>query len=89
MTNKRRIGVYVCHCGGNISDHVNVKEVADTLAKGIRSRGHADASVRLFGCFATGNDREIKEKKLDGLVIASCSRNFTCSRSAPWRNAPD
>ena len=31
MTDKRRIGVYVCHCGGNISDHVNVKEVAAAL----------------------------------------------------------
>ena len=23
----RRIGVYVCHCGGNISDHVDVEQV--------------------------------------------------------------
>jgi heterodisulfide reductase subunit A len=22
-----RVGVYICHCGGNISDHVDVKEL--------------------------------------------------------------
>ena len=27
-----RIGVYVCHCGGNISDHVDVDRVAEAAA---------------------------------------------------------
>jgi heterodisulfide reductase subunit A2 len=73
MTDKRRIGVYVCHCGGNISDHVNVKEVADTLLK------EAEVEVtrtHLFACSDASQQEmidEIKEKKLDGLVIASCS----------------
>ena len=31
----RRIGVYVCHCGGNISDYVDVERVVD----GIRDAG--------------------------------------------------
>jgi hypothetical protein len=31
----RRIGVYVCHCGGNISDYVDVEKVID----GIRDDG--------------------------------------------------
>jgi heterodisulfide reductase subunit A len=73
MTDKRRIGVYVCHCGGNISDHVNVKEVAATLL------GEAEVEVtrtHLFACSDASQQEmidEIKEKKLDGLVIASCS----------------
>jgi heterodisulfide reductase subunit A2 len=73
MTNKRRIGCYICHCGGNISDHVNVKEVAETLA------GEAEVEVtrtHLFACSDASQQEmidEIKEKKLDGLVIASCS----------------
>ena len=25
---KQRIGVYICHCGGNISDYVDVEQVA-------------------------------------------------------------
>ncbi len=28
---KPKVGVYVCHCGGNISDVVDVKAVADTV----------------------------------------------------------
>lgn len=73
MTNKRRIGVYICHCGGNISDHVNVKEVADALAN------EAEVEItqtHLFACSDASQQEmidEIKEKKLDGLVIASCS----------------
>jgi heterodisulfide reductase subunit A len=73
MTSKRRIGCYICHCGGNISDHVNVKEVADTLLN------EAEVEVtrtHLFACSDASQQEiidEIKEKKLDGLVIASCS----------------
>jgi heterodisulfide reductase subunit A len=73
MAQKRRIGVYVCHCGGNISDHVNVKEVADAL------KGEAGVEVsrtHMFACSDASQQEmidEIKEKNLDGLVIASCS----------------
>jgi heterodisulfide reductase subunit A len=73
MTEKRKIGVYVCHCGGNISDHVNVKEVAETL------QGEADVEIartHLFACSDASQQEmidDIKAKNLDGLVIASCS----------------
>jgi heterodisulfide reductase subunit A len=73
MTDKRRIGVYVCHCGGNISDHVDVKKVADTLSK------EAEVEItqtHLFACSDASQQEmidEIKENNLDGLVIASCS----------------
>ena len=29
---ERRIGVYVCHCGGNISDYVDVDQVIASIA---------------------------------------------------------
>ena len=51
MTDKRRIGVYVCHCGGNISDHVNVKEVADDALEAkrkSRSRGRICSPARML-----------------------------------------
>jgi heterodisulfide reductase subunit A len=73
MTDKRRIGVYVCHCGGNISDYVDVKEVAGTL------KDEADVEItqtHLFACSDASQQEmidEIKEHNLDGLVIASCS----------------
>jgi heterodisulfide reductase subunit A2 len=70
---KRRIGVYVCHCGGNISDHVDVQAVKDAVGD------DADvvlAETSLFACSdGTQQDmiRAIQEQDLDGLVVASCS----------------
>jgi heterodisulfide reductase subunit A2 len=69
----RRIGVYVCHCGGNISDYVDVdKVVAD-----IRDAGDVVvAKHEMFACSdATQGEMvaDIEANKLDGLVVASCS----------------
>jgi len=70
---KRRIGVYVCHCGGNISDYVDVEQVKAAVGE------EADVvlcETSLFAC-SDGTQRdmiqEIEEKQLDGLVVASCS----------------
>ncbi len=30
---KQRIGVYICHCGGNISDYVDVEQLGKLMAK--------------------------------------------------------
>jgi heterodisulfide reductase subunit A len=69
----RRIGVYVCHCGGNISDYVDVEGVI----AGIRDAGDVVISkTAMFACSdATQQDmvRDIEEQHLDGLVVASCS----------------
>jgi heterodisulfide reductase subunit A len=69
----RRIGVYVCHCGGNISDYVDVdKVIAD-----IHDAGDVVvAKTAMFACSdASQQDmvRDIEEQQLDGLVVASCS----------------
>ncbi len=69
----RRIGVYVCHCGGNISDYVDVDKVID----GIRDDGDVVVSrTAMFACSdATQQDiaADIEANDLDGLVVASCS----------------
>ena len=69
----RRIGVYVCHCGGNISDYVDVEKVID----GIRDDGDVVVSrTAMFACSdATQQDiaADIEANDLDGLVVASCS----------------
>ncbi len=70
---ERRIGVYICHCGGNISDYVDVAKVRDAV-KDVEGVVHAETSM--FACSdGTQQDmiREIQEKNLDGLVVASCS----------------
>ena len=69
----RRIGVYVCHCGGNISDYVDV----DKVIQGIRDDGDVVvAKTAMFACSdATQGEMvaDIEKDQLDGLVVASCS----------------
>lgn len=69
----RRIGVYICHCGGNISDYVDVARVAETVRD---EPGVVVAKTAIFTCSdATQQEmiRDIREQDLDGLVVASCS----------------
>ena len=73
MTEQRRIGVYICHCGGNISDYVDVVKVRDALKD---DPDVVVAETTMFAC-ADGTQhemiRDIQERRLDGLVVASCS----------------
>jgi heterodisulfide reductase subunit A2 len=70
---KKRIGVYICHCGGNISDYVDVEQLRDIVGQEERVVISKDV---MFAC-ADSNQKEmvndIKEKQLDGIVVASCS----------------
>jgi heterodisulfide reductase subunit A len=73
MTEPRRIGVYVCHCGGNISDYVDV----DQVIANIEDAGDVVVGkTAMFACSdATQQDivKDIQDRQLDGLVVASCS----------------
>lgn len=70
---KPKVGVYVCHCGGNISDYVDVENVAKEIGQ------EADVLVAkdlMFDCSdASQNEmiEDIKAKKLDRVVVAACS----------------
>ncbi|MDE3128099.1 MAG: CoB--CoM heterodisulfide reductase iron-sulfur subunit A family protein [Gemmatimonadota bacterium] len=70
---ERRIGVYICHCGGNISDYVDVARVRDAVAG---EPGVVHAETTMFTCSdGTQHDmlQKIQDEHLDGLVVASCS----------------
>lgn len=70
---ERRIGVYICHCGGNISDYVDVEAVREALKD---EPGVVISTDPMFACAdGTQHDmiNDIKQAKLDGLVVASCS----------------
>ncbi len=70
---ERRIGVYVCHCGGNISDYVDIDQV---VAAAQEEAGVVVARQMMFACSDSGQgdmERDIEEQQLDGLVVASCS----------------
>ena len=72
-TTARRIGVYVCHCGGNISDYVDVQAVVDAVKD---EPGVVVAKHTVFACSDAGQqemEQDIEANHLDGLVVASCS----------------
>jgi heterodisulfide reductase subunit A len=68
-----RVGVYICRCGGNISDVVDTDHVAEIcrLIPGV-----AVSKVHTFMCSDPGQQTisdDIKQEKLDRVVVASCS----------------
>ncbi|MCD6492243.1 MAG: CoB--CoM heterodisulfide reductase iron-sulfur subunit A family protein [Archaeoglobaceae archaeon] len=68
-----RIGVYVCHCGGNISDVVDVYKVVDAVKD---EPNVVIAREMMFTCSDPGQKQiedDIKEFNLNGVVVASCS----------------
>ncbi len=68
-----KIGVFVCHCGANISSVVNVPE---TVEYAMTLPNVVYAQEQLFSC-ANNSAKEIsdlaKEKGLNRVVIAACS----------------
>jgi len=68
-----RIGVFVCHCGENISRTVDVEQVAAAAA---RLSGVAYATDYKYMCSDPGQNllkKAVAEHRLDGLVVAACS----------------
>lgn len=70
---KPKIGVYVCHCGGNISDHVEIQQVVEQ-AGGLENV--AVARDNSFMCSDPGQEmiiEDIKSGKVNRIVVASCA----------------
>ncbi len=70
---KRKVGVYICHCGSNIAGYLDVKKVvayAATLPTVVIARDYT------FMCSDPGQDlikNDIKELGLNGVLVCSCS----------------
>ena len=86
--NGERVGVYVCHCGTNIANIVDVEEVARWASE----QPNVEISREYkFMCSSLGQDlieADIKEKDLTRIVVASCSPHMhektfrgTCERA--------
>jgi heterodisulfide reductase subunit A len=70
---KCRVGVYVCHCGGNISDVVDVERVAEAAGK---LGDVVVARHEMFMCSDPGQKLiadDIQKEGLDRVVVAACS----------------
>ncbi len=70
---KAKVGVYVCHCGGNISDAVDVDQVCEQVRK---VPGVVVARADMFMCSDPGQEliiADLKSGLVDRVVVASCS----------------
>ncbi len=69
----KKLGVYICHCGGNISDYVDVEKVRQSIET---EEGVFLAKTTMFACSDASQNQmveDIKNNELDGVVVASCS----------------
>ncbi len=70
---RRKIGVFVCHCGRNIAEKVDVENVAKEAMK---IPGVVYATTYKYMCSDPGQRlimETIKEQNLDAVVVAACS----------------
>ncbi|MGB8991181.1 MAG: CoB--CoM heterodisulfide reductase iron-sulfur subunit A family protein [Desulfobaccales bacterium] len=68
-----KVGVYVCYCGGNISDKVDVEKVC---AQARKVPGVVVARSNMFMCSDPGQEMIIEDLQsglVDRVVVASCS----------------
>ncbi|WP_457551723.1 CoB--CoM heterodisulfide reductase iron-sulfur subunit A family protein [Desulfobacula sp.] len=71
--NNNKIGVYICYCGGNISDHVDVEEVRNRAEK---MPNVSVARTNMFMCSDPGQEmiiEDLKSGKINRVVVASCA----------------
>ena len=69
----KKIGVFVCHCGRNISATVNIEKVVENISK---YPGVVYCEDYKYMCSEPGQElvkKAIKEHKLDGVVVSACS----------------
>ena len=69
----QRVGVFVCWCGSNIAATVDVEKVSEVLGK---EPGVVFSTNYQYMCSQSGQDmiqESIREHKLTGVVICSCS----------------
>lgn len=72
----KRIGVFVCHCGKNIASTVNIDELCDDAED---LHGVVYCGQHQYLCSDPGQkfiDQQIKDKKLQGIVVSACSANM-------------
>ncbi len=72
-TMKKKLGIYICACGGNISDYVDIEKVKEAIKD---EDAVILAKTTMFACGDTNQkdmDADIKANDLSGVVVASCS----------------
>lgn len=70
---EKKVGVYICHCGGNISDTVDVARVKEAVAK---LDGVKVAETYEYVCSDPGQEliaKSVKGHGLNRVVVAACT----------------
>ncbi|EKD30912.1 MAG: 4Fe-4S ferredoxin iron-sulfur binding protein [uncultured bacterium] len=70
---KKKLGIYICACGGNISDYVDIEKVKESIKD---EECVILAKTTMFACGDSNQkdmDADIKANDLSGIVVASCS----------------
>ena len=73
---EEKLGIYICHCGGNISDYVDTAKVAEVISK---EPGVHISKDFMFMCSDAGQNMitdDIKAEGLTHVIVASCSPNL-------------
>ncbi len=68
----KKIGVYLCRCGGNIGDVVDLQSVADSL----KENKDVLVNIQDYLCSGAGQEKiksDIEKGRVDRVVIGSCS----------------
>jgi len=71
--NPLKVGIFICECGGNIGDVVDVKSI---LEEAKSWKGVVDAKYQKYLCSRPSQEviiNAIKKKSLDRVVVASCT----------------
>jgi len=81
---QRKVGVYLCHCGGNISDHVDIGRVFERAKK---IPGVVVVRDNTFMCSDPGQElimEDLRRGTVDRVVVASCAPSL---HEATFRSA--
>ncbi|MBW2427946.1 MAG: CoB--CoM heterodisulfide reductase iron-sulfur subunit A family protein [Deltaproteobacteria bacterium] len=81
---EKKVGVYICHCGGNISNHVDVQQLAENVED---LPGVVVTHTNMFMCSDPGQEliqQDIKSGKINRVVVASCAPSL---HELTFRNA--
>jgi heterodisulfide reductase subunit A len=84
MNAGKKVGIYLCYCGGNISDHVDVETVRDRVET---IPGVTVARTNMFMCSDPGQElimEDLKNGTVDRVVVASCAPSL---HEATFRSA--
>lgn len=69
---EKKVGVYLCRCGGNIGDVVDLESVSENLKKDEK----VAVNIQDYLCSSAGQEKILKDLesgKIDRVVIGSCS----------------